>query len=638
MVGPAPADDAAPVRGLRERAAVVLAIAIGVFVFYTAFFGTFETLVQRALFVALIVALGVLMFPLGAGTRWRPIGIVVDAAMVAIVAGGVGFIIVQADAIMTRLPWADNRDVALAGMLLLCILELARRCSSWVFPLIVALTVVYAVFGDAIPGRLGHRGFDVYYLTEVLFLSDRGFWGMLVGVASTTLAVFVLFGALLLHTGAGQAFFDLSARAGGDSPGGAAKMATIGSGLFGMINGSTVANVATTGNFTIPMMKRLGYPPAYAGAVEAVASTGGQLAPPIMGTAAFVMAELLGVNYWRIVAAAVIPALLFYVAVLGTVHFAAARQNLNRMDRASLPSWLEVLSWRRLAPTVAALGGLIVGIFRGHSIEFTACLGMVAMTVAFVAVTLAERRPLSTIPRALVSALEDGGRGVVTVGLMLVGAQIFVAIVNLTGFGVAATGLVLSAAQGQIWLIAVIMALVCLISGMGLPTSAAYVLVAAVFAPALIQQGIDPLTVHFFVLYYACLSVITPPVCVGVFVAATIARTPWLAVAMESLRLGAAVYALPMLFLIYPGMLGHGDWADAGQALGSGLVFVLGLGALFGGRGIVGRSGLIRVAWLVPAGLALVPGWLPVIAGAAMLMGLLATRGGAQPSVERVSS
>ena len=621
--------DAAPggaALSLRERAVVALAIFIGLFVFYTSFFGTFETLVQRAAFVALIGVLGVLMFPLGAGTRWRPLGIAIDATIAAVIVGAVGYVIANFERIMTQLPWATPGEMALAAAVLASVLELARRCSNWVFPAVIALTVLYALFGDAIPGRLGHRGFDAAYLTEVLFLSDRGFWGMLVGVASTTLAVFVLFGALLLHTGAGQAFFDLSARAGGDSPGGAAKMATIGSGLFGMINGSTVANVATTGNFTIPMMARLGYPPAYAGAVEAVASTGGQLAPPIMGTAAFVMAELLGINYWRVALAAVIPALLFYVAVLATVHFAAARQNLKRMDRADLPPWSAVLSWRRLAPTVAALAGLAFGILRGNSIEFTACIGMIAMAGAFVAVTLAERRPLATIPRAFVAALEDGGRGVVTVGLMLVGAQIFVAIVNLTGFGVAATGLVLDAAQGRFWLIAVIMAAVCLICGMGLPTSAAYVLVAAVFAPALIQQGIDALTVHFFVLYYACLSVITPPVCVGVFVAATIARTPWLGVARESLRLGAAVYVLPMLFLIYPGMLAHGGWPEAAQALASGLVFVLGLGALFGGRAVAGRGGAIRLAWAVPAALAVVPGWAPTALAAALLAGLFATR------------
>ncbi|WP_418595280.1 TRAP transporter permease [Ponticoccus sp. (in: a-proteobacteria)] len=617
---------------LRQTAIAVLAVLLGAFVFYTSFSGPFESLVQRALFVMTIAALAVLMHPLFEGTRLRPLGIVIDLAIVAIVTTSGCYIIGHYESIMTELPWATPWDMAMGFGTLLCVLELARRTSNWVFPLIVLAAVGYAFFGDLIPGQFGHRGFDSAYLTEIIFLSDRGLWGMLVNVASTTLAAFVLFGAILLHTGAGETFFDLSARLGGARPGGAAKIATFASGFFGAINGSTVANVATTGNFTIPLMKRLKYPPAYAGAVEAIASTGGQLAPPIMGTAAFVMAELVGMNYWSIALAAVVPALLFYLGVYSTVHVIARRQGFSPVTDDSLPDWRGAMSLARLAPIVAGLGGLAFGVINGNSVELTACYGMIAMLVAVLVARISQGEDPRAVFAIILRALEAGGKGVVIVGILLVGAQVFVAMINLTGFGVAVTAAVLAIGQGQLWLIAGLMAVVCLIAGMGLPTSAAYVMVAAVFAPALIQQGIDPLVVHMFVLYYAALSVITPPVCLGVFVAATIAEAPWIKVAGQTLRLGATAYVLPMLFIAYPGMLGGGGAEGIARAVLSGAVFVLATSHLLGGAKLP-WSGVSRLLWALPAGLALMAPWLATLGAAVIFAGLvMASRRDALPT------
>lgn len=617
---------------LRQTAIAVLAVLLGAFVFYTSFSGPFESLVQRALFVMTIAALAVLMHPLFEGTRLRPLGIAIDLAIVAIVTTSGCYIIAHYESIMTELPWATPWDMAMGFGTLLCVLELARRTSNWVFPLIVLAAVGYAFFGYLIPGQFGHRGFDSAYLTEIIFLSDRGLWGMLVNVASTTLAAFVLFGAILLHTGAGETFFDLSARLGGSRPGGAAKIATFASGFFGAINGSTVANVATTGNFTIPLMKRLKYPSAYAGAVEAIASTGGQLAPPIMGTAAFVMAELVGLNYWSIALAAVVPALLFYLGVYSTVHVIARRQGFSPVTDESLPDWRGAMSLARLAPIVAGLGGLAFGVVNGNSVELTACYGMIAMLVAVLVARIGQGEDPRAVFAIILRALEAGGKGVVIVGILLVGAQVFVAMINLTGFGVAVTAAVLAIGQGQLWLIAGLMAVVCLIAGMGLPTSAAYVMVAAVFAPALIQQGIDPLVVHMFVLYYAALSVITPPVCLGVFVAATIAEAPWIKVAGQTLRLGATAYVLPMLFIAYPGMLGGGGAEGIARAVLSGAVFVLATAHLLGGAKLP-WGGVSRLLWAVPAGLALMAPWLATLGAAVIFAGLvLASRRVAVPT------
>lgn len=606
---------------MRLIAAAAVAVTIGLFVFYTSFLGSFETLMQRSLFVAMVTTLGLLLYPLGHKKKWRPLGMLFDTAAGVLVLAATAYIVVNYEFIMDSQPFAENIDIYLGIGTLLVVLELARRTTSPLFPLLVGSALVYAYFGDLIPGTFGHRGFDIDYLAEIIFLSDRGLWGMLVGIASTTLAAFVLFGSLLLHTGAGQTFFDLSARAGGRSPGGAAKIATVASGLFGTISGSSVANVATTGNFTIPLMKRLKYPAAFAGGVEAIASTGGQLAPPIMGTAAFVMAELIGENYWVIAFSALIPALLLYIGIFTTVHLIAKRRNLGSVANDDLPDWRSALNWRRLSPIICAALGLAVGIVQGYSIGLTACFGMIGIILAYVISSRTEGVTWRVIGKALLRALEDGGRGVLIVGILLVAAQVFVAMINLTGVGVAITSAILELGQGNTWLIAIIMAIVCLIAGMGLPTSAAYVLVAAVFAPALIQQGLDPLAVHLFVLYYAALSVVTPPVCVAVFVAAMISGERWGRVAAYTLRLGGAAYVIPMLLLVYPGLLGNGGALSIVLGIASGLGFTFSAASFFSAQPMLGRDNASWCLWLVPAALAIYPSWFTTIAALLILLG-----------------
>ncbi len=592
---------------------------IGCFVFYTSFYGAFETLIQRSLFVSMVTILGLLMYPLGQGKSWRMLGILLDFSAGLIVVTTTTYIIINFDVIMNEQPFAEDIDIYLGLGTLLVILELARRTTSPLFPILVGSAIVYAYFGDLIPGAFGHRGFDIDYISEIILLSDRGLWGMLVGIASTTLAAFVLFGSLLLHTGAGQTFFDLSARAGGRSPGGAAKIATVASGLFGTISGSSVANVATTGNFTIPLMKRLKYPAAFAGGVEAIASTGGQLAPPIMGTAAFVMAELVGENYWKIALSALIPAILLYIGIFTSVHLIAKRRNLGQVSDEELPDWRSALNWRRLSPIVCAALGLAIGIVQGNSIGLTACFGMIGIIIAYVVASRSEGIQWRVIGKTLIRALEDGGRGILIVGILLIAAQVFVAMVNLTGIGVAITGAILELGQGNTWLIAIIMAIVCLIAGMGLPTSAAYVLVAAVFAPALIQLGIDPLAVHLFVLYYAALSVVTPPVCVAVFVSAMISKEPWGRVAAYTLRLGGAAYVIPMLLLVYPGLLGNGGVQAIALGVASGVGFTLSAASFFAAQPVFGKDNYSWCLWLLPIGMAIYPSWVTTISALLIL-------------------
>ncbi|AQS50037.1 C4-dicarboxylate ABC transporter permease (plasmid) [Thioclava nitratireducens] len=597
-----------------------LAILVGAFVFYTAATGPFEGLIQRALFLALITALGFALYPLGAGKSWRKLGLVIDLLLCAAVLVACGYVIWNYDKIMSSLPWATTLDKALTVGLVLAVLELGRRTVGLIFPVLVLIGIGYALYGDMLPGALHHRGFDSAFVTETIFLGDLGIWGMLTGVAATVIAAFVLFGALLLHSGGGQAFMDLAMRLGGRQPGGAAKIATIASGLFGMISGSAVANVATTGNFTIPMMIRLGYPRAFAAAVEAVASTGGQIAPPIMGAAAFVMAEILGVPYTTIILGAIIPAVLFYASVFVTVHFVAVKRGLAIVPDEELPAWATILAPRRIAPILCALGGLGIGIWLGRSIATSAFYGVVGLLIAFVATEWGRLSPREMAAQ-VISGLEDAGKGLVIIGVLLAGAQILVSMINLTGIGVTLSSLIVSMAGDSVPLVALIVGLVCLIMGMGLPTTAAYVLVAAVLAPAMTAVGVDPLAAHLFVFYFATISVITPPVCVAVFVGSGIANTNWLPAAGHAVRLGAVTYLVPFLLLIFPGMLFTGGPLAIAEAMLGGAALVVAVPALLVGAPMTGSRPFDIALLIAVIGLAIWPNPATPIVALALLFG-----------------
>lgn len=613
--------------------AKTLALLTGAFVFYTAAFGAFESLIHRAVFLALVITLGYTLSPLGEGKAWRRIGMVVDLALVAVSLTACGYIVVNYDRIMSELPWATPLDMALTAGLVIAVLELARRTVGVIFPLLVLVGLGYAYFGDSLPGALHHRGFDAYYITETIFLGDLGIWGMLTGVAATVIAAFVLFGALLLHTGGGQAFIDLAMRLGGRQAGGAAKIATIASGLFGMISGSSVANVATTGNFTIPMMIRLGYPRPFAAAVEAVASTGGQIAPPIMGAAAFVMAEIIGVPYTDIIAAALLPAILFYVSVFVTVHLVSVRRGLALVPSDELPDWAQILAPRRIGPVLAALAGLGIGFWMGRSVSTSAFYGIVGLLVVFV-ITQAGRITPREMARRVLAGIEDAGRGLVIIGVLLAGAQVLVSMVNLTGAGVALSSAIVAFGGDSMASVALMVGIVCLIMGMGLPTTAAYVLVAAVLAPALIDVGIAPLTAHLFVFYFATISVITPPVCVAVFVGAGIANTGWMAAAGEAVRLGAMTYLVPFLLLVYPGMVLEGGGIAILDAALAGVILVVAIPTLLSRMPLTGSRWVDIPLLVVVIGLAIWPHpATPFIAAALLAAGWYLGRNGKQVTI-----
>ena len=608
---------------MRNSMTMALTVVLSCFVLFTMATGPMVLLLHRSVFLAILISLAFISYPLFSNSKWIFVGRVVDVilALIAIVAcANIGW---NQDFIMTELPEAATIDMALASTLVLIILELCRRAVGIIFTSLVAVGIIYALFGQELNGLFGHRGFGLQYLSEVMYLGEQGIWGGLLGITSTTIAAFIMFGSLLLSTGTGQTFVDIATRLGGASPGGAAKVATIASGLFGMLAGSSVANVATTGNITIPMMKRLDYPPRLAAAVEAVASTGGQLAPPILGATAFIMAEYLNISYWTIATAAIIPAFLFYLGIYSTIHVLAINTGLGRVSAGEMPNWKDTFSWRRIVPLIFAVGGIVFGIVRGNSLVLCVFLGTVGMVGSYCVARIRDRSSAVETGKNLWAGFVNGGAGMVMVGVLIAGAGILVSVINLTGLAGTISSLITQIVGQNLLVVGIVTGGVGLIMGMGLPTIAAYVLVASMMVAPLEAAGASGLTAHLFVLYYAALSAITPPVCVAVFIAAGIAKTSWIGVAIESLRLGAIKYFLPLMFLYYPAMLAQGSGLEIAYAFFKCILLTVSVSWLLGGARIFENRLMNIVACLLLAAFAAINSVYATIIATVMFVTLL---------------
>jgi len=397
-------------------------------------------------------------------------------------------------------------------------------------------------------------GTDLEPLAEQLYMGTEGIFGIPIYVSATYVMLFIVFGALVERTGTGQLFMDFAMSLTGQSAGGPAKVACLTSGMFGTVSGSAVANVMTTGTFTIPLMKRIGYKPAFAGAVEAVASTGGQIMPPIMGAAAFIMAEFLGVSYLTVTLFALLPALLYYLALFMTVHFEAKRLGMKGLPRSELPRLGQVLSERGhlFLPLVIIIGTLLAG----YSAPFAALCG-IASTIP-TALLRKSTRQYVRIDNIL-GALEAGARNTVQVALSCACAGIVIGVIYLTGLGLEFTDLVLSAASNHM-LIALLLTMVAgIVLGMGMPTAPAYIMQTALLVPALVKLGVQVEAAHMFVFYFAILSAITPPVALAVYAANGISRAGLWDSSVDSLKLGAAGFIIPFMFVFGPSLLLIGE-------------------------------------------------------------------------------
>ncbi len=443
-----------------------------------------------------------------------------------------------------------------AVLLLLVTLEMARRAIGWPLPSVAALALAYGLFGQHIPGEFGYAGIPLQSFLGTLTIAEGGLWGTLTGVSVSIVAIFVIFGAILNAGEAGQGFMNVASAAAGRLRGGAAKVSVLSSALFGSISGSASANVASTGAITLPAMTRLGYPKRLAAAVEAVASSGGQIMPPLMGAGAFVMVELTGTPYEQIILAALLPALLYFAAVWIGIDMFSLRFPLRGVPKDEQPSLRQVAitSAFFLVPFAVLLWGMF-----GANVtpQYAATLAMLAGAVLLLIdgrLSFDRGRTLARVEAVLMTA----GRQVALIASIILCASIIIGVLGMTGLGVKITSLILSGSGGQLWPALLLTAFACLVLGMEVPTTAAYVISISVAGPALMELGLAPLQAHLFVFWFALLSTITPPVCGAVFIAAGMVEENWLKVALSAMALGLGLYFIPLGMIANPNLIALG--------------------------------------------------------------------------------
>jgi TRAP transporter 4TM/12TM fusion protein len=472
--------------------------------------------------------------------------------LLAVAAIAVGlYIISHAEFLRFRasvFPHPNDMYASIAGILL--ILEMTRRLAGLPLVIIVAIFIAYGFVGPWLPGVLEHRGYAPARFFAFIY-TDNGILGPTTAVSSTYIILFITFAAFLQASRVGEYFVNFAFAAAGGARGGPAKVAVFSSGLMGMINGTSAGNVVSTGSLTIPLMKRVGYRPQTAASVEAAASSGGQILPPIMGAGAFIMAEITGIAYTDIVIAAIIPAALYFLSVYFMVDKEALKMNMRGLPRNELPKFAMMI--RRVylfIPVIILIGAL----FMGYSVIRAGTLAMAA------AAAVSWLTPFRMGPRAIAYALEIAARMSLQLVAVCAAAGIIVGVIALTGVGVRFSSLLLAVAgQSQILALGFAM-LVAIILGMGMPTTAAYAVAASVIAPGLIQLGIDPLTAHFFIFYFAVMSAITPPVALAAYAGAAIARSDPMRTSVESFKIGLAAFVVPFMFFYSPPMLMQGEW------------------------------------------------------------------------------
>ena len=587
--------------------------------------------IGRPIHVFLGAVLGLGLF--AAHRRRRPDRIPwYDWALITTSIGVVAHFVLDADGIELRAFMGANwRDTAVGLAALLILLEFARRTAGVAMPVIALVFIAYIFAGPWLPGVLYHRG--VPWREAVNFLvGTEGIFGITTSVSATFIIMFVTFAAFLQTSRAGDFFNDLAMALVGGTRGGPAKVAVVASSLFGTVSGSSVANVVASGTFTIPMMKRAGYDPNTAGAIEATASTGGQLAPPVMGAGAFIMAEILGVRYTEILVAGIIPALLYYVACFIHADLHALKAGLRGLPRSELPRFGSLLFRAYL---FAPLAILIATLLSGFSPFRAAGLGIAATIVIMAGTFLAHRLLLhregmvaavrSTaiqLSEAICEALWVGAREALQLIAVCATAGIVAGVIGLTGIGGRFANILLQLGGSMPVLALTFAAIGALILGMGVPTTAAYAIAAAVVAPGLIQMKVEPLVAHMFIFYYAVLSAITPPVALASFAAAGLAGGNLWRTSLTALKFGMATFIVPYMFYLNPALLAQGPLVAVAQAFLTAFLGVVLLACATEGW-LAGRLALpLRLACGAAAVLCIIPEAYTDVLGVALGAGL----------------
>ncbi len=531
--------------------------AASLFHLYTAGYGVFEPRLQRSLHLLFLVPLVFLAFPFGKRSpRDRPSAPDWLWATLSWIASA--YLLWDADRLNHRWEGASPvlpHEVVLGAMMALLVIEACRRTLSPWMAVTISLALVYLATSQWFPGVLHFKGYSFPRMVEFVYLTgDEGMYGFLTGISANILFIYVLFAAVMMKAGVGEWVIDVAVRMAGWARGGPAKIAVIASALFGTISGSTVANVYATGSFTIPLMKRGGYTAKNAAAIEAIAGTGGQIMPPVMGAGVFIMAEVTGIPYFTIIKAAAIPAVLYYIGLFAMVHFLAMRGGLLPVPRAEMPAWTPVLRRGYFAIPFALIVYLLA---EGYSPTGAAFYTIVATF----ALSFLDRKTWMT-PRRCWEALVEAAFSAATIAVALAGSGMIVGVLTRTGAALAFSGVVVQAAQGVLLLAMLLVFLVVSVLGTGIPTTAAYIIAVTVGASALGNLGVGLLAAHLFVFYYAVLSDLTPPDAVTAFAAANIAGADMFTTGIEAFRLGIAGFLVPFAFVYHPELLLQGDWGQ----------------------------------------------------------------------------
>jgi len=553
----------------------VLAVSLSLYQLYTAGVAALTALVQRSIHLGAILSLTFLLKPPFKNARKDKFSIwlILDWTLVLLSIVCVVYIIYNLNAIFERQGDWLPADLAISIIGMLLVLEACRRVIGAIMTGICLVAIAYAIFGPYMPELIIHKGYSIERISTTLWLTTEGIFGLPIGVAATFVYVFVLFGAVLEATGGGNFFIDLAYALTGRFSGGPAKTAVVASGFLGSVSGSAVGNVVATGSFTIPMMKRVGYRPHVAGAIEAAASTGGQLMPPIMGAGAFLMAEFTSTSYLTIIKVALIPAIMYYLTVLCFVHFEAQKQNLSGQPKENLPKIPHVL--RKGLHFIIPLAILIYVLVANYSPMMA---GFVAVLSTFAASLVANavrwtvsanqlsaddpaRRSLYDFGRdeikQILGSLEKGARNAIMVSVACAAAGIIVGMVTLTGMGLKFSSLVLDLSFGIKALAILLIGAASLVLGMGLPVTASYIVLATLAGPALLDMGVPILVTHMIVFWYSQDANVTPPVSLASFAAAGVAGANPMRTAFTSWKLAKGLYIIPIIMAYRP-LLGMG--------------------------------------------------------------------------------
>ena len=575
-------------------------ICASLFQIYTGGFGVFEPRLQRAIHVAFLLPVAFLLFP---ATKKSPKDriTITDAILAILALVPVIFIAIESERLYHRFEFVTpvtNIETAFGLLNVLLLLEAVRRAVVPAMAALAAVSILYCFAGPYLPGLLHCRFLPFDRVIEMQYLlQDQGIYGTITGLSATFIALFIIFGAFIYVCGVGDFFTDLACKLAGKTKGGPAKIAVISSGFFGSISGVAAANVLATGTFTIPLMKRLGYRKQFAGAVEAAASTGGLIMPPVMGAGAFVMAEITKIPYIKICGAAVIGAVLYFLSVGLMVHFQAVKQGLRGIDMKEVPPLRSIL---RNAYLLTPIIGLVYLLVIGYS-PFMAAF----VSILLALVTSFFRRKTMMTPRRILAALEMGGRNMVTVALACVGAGLIISVLVNTGLALALSSVVISWSRG-IFIFALFLVMVSsIVLGMGLPCTPAYIIAVSVGGPVLIAMGTDLLAAHMFVFYFAILAAVTPPVAIAAYAAAAVAGSDPIKTGFTALRLAVAGFIIPYVFVYNPALLLMGSvleiFTSSLLLIATVILFAAGLTGC-----LIEKINILQRALLLGAGAALV--------------------------------